>query len=429
MITTAPKPTYDKSHPPNPELLSLAYEPESAAIHCMDVAAQQGKSFDKSKCYMVLDIGGGTADITIYKLNASGAIEVILTPQGNDWGGTRVNAEFKKFLGKLVNDPDFNQYISTGDEESNAKNGVDLDEIMNVRFEDVKKFFGDAGPSDARASISLPYSFMEIYNNALKKGIAALGDGRVTLNRDELRITYTKMEEFFSPTIHQIQSCVMRALKKCPTIVDTVFFVGGFGGCRYFYDMLEREIKNYHNRHCATFRPLNHLLAVVSGAIKFRQNPAFVRSRIADATYGSDGSIKFNPSLHSVDYRYEDDDGNPQCAHIFVPYVESGDTIECDKLVVSVYVPGSHNQKAMYFDIYTSPRRNIKYSRKPNGNPLPDVYKIGGVRVEMPIATGDKSREVKLTFDFSHTEIQVQAYDLTSGKKAATVVNFLSDRK
>lgn len=38
----------------------------------------------------------------------------------------------------------------------------------------------------------------------------------------------------------------------------------------------------------------------------------------------------------------------------------------------------------------------------------------------------NKSREVEFIFDFSHTEIQVTAYDKLSGYEIKTVVDFLS---
>ena len=42
---------------------------------------------------MVLDIGGGTVDITAYQIE-DGVIEVIAIPTGNDCGGTKVNEQF-----------------------------------------------------------------------------------------------------------------------------------------------------------------------------------------------------------------------------------------------------------------------------------------------------------------------------------------------
>ena len=55
-----------------------------------------------------------------------------------------------------------------------------------------------------------------------------------------------------------------------------------------------------------------------------------------------------------------------------------------------------------------------------------NIRKIGQFKVQMPDLRGDKSRQVDVTFDFSHTEIQVKGYDLTSGNEVKVTLDFLS---
>ena len=43
----------------------------------------------------------------------------------------------------------------------------------------------------------------------------------------------------------------------------------------------------------------------------------------------------------------------------------------------------------------------------------------------MPESEGDRSRDVDVTFDFSHAEILVKAFDKTSKKEVKTVLDFL----
>lgn len=93
--------------------MSLALEPESAAVYCQYEAKRFKEGADKkfipkSDHYIVLDIGGGTVDIATHSLAAGGIIE--LAPSaGNDWGGTRVNKEFEKFLAEFVGDHGFSR--------------------------------------------------------------------------------------------------------------------------------------------------------------------------------------------------------------------------------------------------------------------------------------------------------------------------------
>ena len=63
--------------------------------------------------YMVLDIGGGTIDITIQDYDESvDKISVILTPTGNAWGGTTVNSAFFEMMEEIVGDKGLSFYLA-----------------------------------------------------------------------------------------------------------------------------------------------------------------------------------------------------------------------------------------------------------------------------------------------------------------------------
>uniref|UniRef100_A0A1X7UKC6 Uncharacterized protein n=1 Tax=Amphimedon queenslandica TaxID=400682 RepID=A0A1X7UKC6_AMPQE len=71
----------------NPEKLSLALEPEVAAIYAQHQSEVSGTPPQR---YMVVDIGGGTVDITVHD-KSNRRISVVLPPMGNTWGGTTIN--------------------------------------------------------------------------------------------------------------------------------------------------------------------------------------------------------------------------------------------------------------------------------------------------------------------------------------------------
>ena len=422
-FTSAPeKPlaTYTKS-----DALSLALEPEAAALHCINQCKELKLPLANSSCYMVLDIGGGTVDITAHKVT-DGYIQVILPPKGNNWGGKRINEEFKKFLGNLIDDPNFLKYLhASRDSETTTKNAADLDVIMYQLFEDQKLIFGEKGICSDEALIMLPYSFMMTYENDLKRGVKTLNSPHVQLSGNELSISYQKMEEFFSDAITNIVTCVTECVREVERkhTLESVFFVGGFGGCKYLHD----EVKKTFNSRIKTYCPRDHKTAVVSGAILFCQNSAIIKSRIADATYGSDCSHTFIPQLHSKEYLFYDDDRVEKCNYLFRPFVLKNDVVQADRVLTSTYSPLKHHQRNMHFTIYSTLERSMKYTCTPSGNILPQFHQLGELTVQMPIMTNDKKRQVRLTFDFSHTEIHVEAYDVTSGERVTTTVDFLSD--
>ena len=407
-----------------PQELSLALEPEVAALHCVNLAKQQNLPIAESSCYMVLDIGGGTVDITAHKVT-DGCIEVVLPPKGNDWGGKRVNEQFKHFLETLVDDPGFKKFLPIGNLEVTSKNFADIDAIVNLLFEEQKRFFGDKGVCDDEALINLPYNFMMTYKNDLHKGIDRLNCSDVRLFENELLISYHKMEEFFKEAVTEITSCVSECIKEVELKhkVESVFFVGGFGGCKYLHDKIKQILRD----DVETFCPRNHQTAVVEGAVLFCQNPNLIKSRIADATYGTSCIRSFDPKLHDKEYKIYDDDREEKCDYLFKPFVFEGDVVHADKVLVTTSSPFKHFQRNMHFEIFTTHDRALKYVKTRNGKSIPQAIKVGELTVNMPDMTNDKNREVKLTFDFSHTEIHIEAYDLTSGERVTTIVDFLSD--
>jgi len=103
-------------------------------------------------------------DITSYHIDKEGRICALDKASGNDWGGTRVNEQFSKFLQTIVNDPDFRQYLGVNDAQLQQQHKADLNKLIYERFEKEKMIFGDEDDDEKRnpAVLSLPNSFKKI---------------------------------------------------------------------------------------------------------------------------------------------------------------------------------------------------------------------------------------------------------------------------
>ena len=89
----------------NPDKLSLALEPEAAAIYSQSVTSKEATgSIELKGAYMVVDIGGGTVDITVQE-EIDGGIEVKSIPTGNTCGGMEVNELFQSLFKILFKIP------------------------------------------------------------------------------------------------------------------------------------------------------------------------------------------------------------------------------------------------------------------------------------------------------------------------------------
>ena len=385
----------------------------------------------KPTSYIIVDIGGGTVDITSHTI-VGDTIEEIAIPDGNDWGGTTVNEEFSKFLQDFVDDPQFSCYTEDSSPEIQARHKADLNKLLYTTFELQKKRFGSRDPQDTcntSYAVELPRHFYKKYEGPLVKRGKELndqGDASVEVEEDDeaLIICNSKMAKFFKPAVDNITKLIESYLKKkIAGTVDTIYWVGGFGGCKYLRSQLEMAIK-------ATFQDCTyHFLvppepefAVIRGATAFRCDPGIVTKRKADATYGIVCRIPFNPNLHRPDYKvWHEERKEFKCKNIFCAFVEKGEDVCTNEVFVKDFVPSTSDQSHMTFTMYSAPQKDVWYTTDIG------VHKLGKVTVDMGGYGLD--RKIELVCDITHTEIQIRVRDKTSGNERKVVVDFLSSSK
>ena len=122
------------------------------------------------------------------------------------------------------------------------------------------------------------------------------------------------------------------------------------------------------------------------------------------------------------------------CVITFSAFVERGDIIPTSEVVMTEYIPAKLHQQRMHIDIYSSSEKDVWYTtgRKPKSMELADVQKVGELMIPFPKEDTDKqpianlARKVEVTFNFSHTEIQVRGYNKLSCTEVKAVLDFLS---
>ena len=131
----------------------------------------------------------------------------------------------------------------------------------------------------------------------MKKGRALnkKGDKSVEVEDDGTmtRICNSKMKEFFQPAVDRIMNLIESHLRdnKIARTIDTIYWVGGFGGCKYLRNRLESVIGEEFQGCTYHFPvPPEPELAVIRGATTFRCDPSIVAKRKAD-------SEDFDPAL------------------------------------------------------------------------------------------------------------------------------------
>ncbi|XP_019859066.1 PREDICTED: heat shock 70 kDa protein 12A-like [Amphimedon queenslandica] len=404
----------------NPEKLSLALEPEVAAIAAQRYSEVSGTPPQR---YMVVDIGGGTVDITVHD-KSNGGISVVLPSTGNTWGGTTVNEALSELLQKAVDDKGFESFI-----KSDASNKAEINKLVFEDFEEQKKIFGDVTPDIDNMVLELPRPFIRNY------GGNVIGDGmkqeKVHYDHGEgaLEMKYDQLEKkVFKPTIDKIIECVRAAFDELKhDRIDTVYLVGGFGGCKFVSQKIQEAIaqhrgKLYDNIVC----PVEPDLAVVRGAVMWRKDPSIIQSRVADATYGTAISDVFNPSIHDEHYKFLKKNGVEYCRDVLKVFVLKGEVVKDEVYKAGLILGFSQKITQQCITIYCTAADGVQYTKNKKGKLM--VRKIGELVLDIPNPDNlpRNKRGFDVFMDFSGTEIQARARYRITGKEVKTVCDFLT---
>ena len=377
---------------------------------------------------MVVDIGGGTIDITVQDYDESvDKISVTLTPTGNAWGGTTINRAFFGMMEKIVDDKGFSRFLSG---EKKNKNKALLNRIVYREFEEEKKKFGELGlnatTKDDVMTLELPSGFCKEYttfmNDQCCDGVKFVDDD------DSLDISYrTVTEKLFKKTIDAIIAAFKSALQSVND-VDTIYLVGGFGGSNFVYETLQTELSTmFNDREIKLLCPKCPHLAVCHGAVIWHLHPEIIQSRKADATYGIDICPVFDDLKHDVHYRYFDGDYQRYCYNdIFSVFIQKGETVNVDDMITTTLMPRYESSTQITTAIYSTDLSNIQYVRDKSGKL--NVKKIGELKLDVPNPNNlpRSQRLYDVSMDFSGTEIKATAKYRLTGQEVKTVCDFLS---
>ena len=428
-------------------MLNLALEPECAALYACklrnstdtpdysDLCDDQAK-----KNYLVLDIGGGTVDITVLKHNPPDSYEIVIPPKGGPYGGMKVNETFSNFLQKIVQDKNFSQFLSQFWSKTETDHQVRLSSIIYEEFEQLKQQFGDEADYpglvrqvEKELRLILDFKFVECYKRSIQRGLKNLNDPRVTFNADTyvLAFTYSKMAEFFEPTLQNITKCIVHSLDEVDMkAIDLVYVAGGFGGCKYVFYHLKTVVSCYYGAKTRKVYPFvvpkDHTLAVSLGGIHYCQHPDIISARIMDASYGIATVVPFEEEEHDEKNAIYDEENVKFCKKVFHPLVLKGEKVQAHQHFSIEPTPLQQDQTTAEFEFYRTDRSNVKYIDEDG------VDFIGKLKLDLETAQygiiPNAGRQLKLSVCFSSAEItaQAQALYLPGKPTVTTFFDFLS---
>ena len=415
----------------NPDKLSLALEPESAALYSQkNIASEISKDpsssvIDHPKEYMVIDIGGGTVDITAHA-EVSNGIMVQNIPTGNACGGTQVNEAFSQLLQKLIRDPGYKKFLATDVRLPIAKRMAVINAILYHDFEGQKSLFGQEEIKDISVVLG---KIAQFYDKVLQEEVEKIEgieyeDDTLYINKEFVKL------HLFGPAIDGIIDCIKEAITNNSYKADAFYLVGGFGGCKYVHKKLKEVIKKAYDskgRKCQVLIPLEPHLAVAQGAVLWRKNPEIIKSRLSDATYGIEISTCFDETKHDAHYRYyHREDDMFICRSVFFPFLNKNEIANYGQVMVTSVVPLNQSNTKVFIKIYSTANSDIQYTVDKNGEST--VKEIGQLllHVPNPKELPKSERIIDVIMDFSGTEIQAKARYRVNKDEVKTVCDFLS---
>ncbi|XP_063405923.1 heat shock 70 kDa protein 12B-like [Mytilus trossulus] len=395
--------------------LLLALEPETASIFCQYLPTEKLHGADQTFAmsaegtrYMVADLGGGTADITVHEKTKDGRLKELHRASGNDCGGTSVDGRFFQMLVKILGGPVMKKIK---DEDPAAF----LD--LFREFEAVKRTIVTG--KEGKVNMTIPYASLdancrEMLGDDLKAVIASSPYGNeISLRVDKMRIDAHLMINLFKPTVDNILSLMSEILKdKKVQNVTQILLVGGFSECRLIQDAV---IKKFWNKKIII--PEEAGLSVLKGAVLFGHRPDYIQSRVLRFTYGVEVIEVFDTTTHDVKYLLKIE-GEDKCDKIFSKFVSKNETVKAGKRVSGEFYTSHKMQSAITFPVYVSTNEDPMYTDDESCTQLCQIS------LELPDPT-EEERTVDVEFVFGNTEISVSAKDRNSGKEIKTKLNLI----
>lgn len=391
-----------------PRQVAIALEPESAALHVRSLRDEEHltKQILNAKLYIVIDIGGGTIDIAVHKVQCHGDtgdeyVHEIKGCIGSDHGATRIDRAFEDFLCGL-NVPGYHRFFQEMKQDPTLWN-----QLMS-KFEVSKTSFD--GSMDML--IELPRRMFDSYRektgNTLASALSRNANPKVYIPRtsDYLHVSKGTCVAWYHPTINSVVEQVGSLHKKFK--VNALFLVGGFADC----DILKTELRDRFP-DLKLVIPKLPALAVIKGAVRYGPEPKAIASRISYATYGVACSTAFIEGVHDEKKRFWCERfARDHCNSIFSVFVRKGDEVNPARTYTQSYNTLRASQENAPIDVYATDEEYPMYTT--------DCKRIGGVTIPIePLPDGVKAkddyRKVTVKMDFSGSEIFVSFED-DSGK-------------
>ncbi|KAK3605680.1 hypothetical protein CHS0354_013477 [Potamilus streckersoni] len=350
---------------------------------------------------MIVDLGGGTADMTVHEKLGDGKLKEIWKASGGPWGGTAVDSAFFQMLISIVGGPVMGRFMK--------EHTYDYLDLFR-EFESAKRNFSTS--SKDKINIKFPVTLNELCEDMLGSTFKtctseSIHGNDISFVSDKMRLTPGLLEMLFRKVTYNIIDHIKGILSTGPgRKVSLILMVGGFSESQFVQEVI---LKEFHGKNgIQIVVPRDAGSTVVNGAVLFGRMPRSIESRILRYTYGKNSCPVFDKKVHPEEKKIIID-GVARCNDVFGLIIDAGTEIKSDfKLSKSCFTV-KKNQRTMCLSFHYSVGKTPMFTTDPG------CHLLGTLRIEIPNPSTE-DRYVDLTYEFGSTELKVTAVERTSNK-------------
>ncbi|XP_056017396.1 heat shock 70 kDa protein 12A-like [Ostrea edulis] len=399
--------------------LTIVLEPEAASIHCQYLPAKN-LNLSTSKYlgelavgtkYLVADLGGGTADITVHHKVDDGSLEEMREASGGPWGGKSVDDEFEKYIQEIIGEKSMQE----------LKNACFDDYLELMRNFEFKKRSAKPG-KEGNTHLSVPLGLVNIVKKdksrkSLEKAIEMSPHaGKVTFENWKLKWKNEDFLRFFESTIKKIKDHIRTILFDSDMgNVETILMVGGFAEC----EVVQKSVRESFKMKRLVV-PEDAGISVLKGAVYFGHIPDAISRRTARYTYGIQSWPAFNATKHPESKKVEVN-GKARCKDVFFPYITKGQHLTVGYQKSQIFQALNPKEKKLECAIYISDSKDPKFVDDPG------CHRLGVLVIPLPDLPDGASIELEESMIFGETELQIQAKDIYSGRSYEVQLDLLEE--
>lgn len=400
--------------------MEFALEPEAAAVFVKETKVAKQKVSDDEHAlvpfqvgtrFMVLDLGGGTIDISVKEVLTDRALKELHRASGNGLGGDSINLRFFGYFKKVFG----SKAMSIFKNENKHKAALyDLESEIELKKRTLD--FDQRG----NIRLNIPPILFEIFEEFEKKDFDEyIGTLKgLSFKKGKMFLNQEIVTEIFKPSVTSLVQLIQEIIaQEHVKKISDIIMVGGYSQSR----IISKTIKDlFEHKNVNVIIPNDPDLAVLQGAVMYRYWPEVVRTRRSPYTYGTrllrlwlegdDESKKIRRGKSKEVF----------CGDHFEKFVSLNDEFETGQTATTKVYPVEADTTEMAIDVYTSNKSDPRYTTDTG------CEKLGRLVVQVPDTTKGLDRHADVTMTMGSTEIVVQGKMMPDGTPTKVVFDMLS---